>query len=199
MFLTFDWNVPPTVEDKTTTTQKTPSPETQSPALLHSTMGITTRRTPLRRTVIAVEVDEEPEQGTDEEGTTWVAKEAPMHWLARSLIVRLTSNSNERGSGRLSMVTRLTRHWVSFKVHGISPLTSLRIPIPWVRLGLVDQYEHLTRYATLPRDPPPPPGIGLPKNGQHEATSPYDYNIDENDRYLKHQLSLRSERGTRHD
>ena len=199
MFLTFDWNVPPTVEDKTTTTQKTPSPETQSPALLHSTMGITTRRTPLRRTVIAVEVDATPEQGTAEEGTTWVAKEAPKHWLARSLIVRLTSQSVERGSGRLSMVTRLTRHWVSFKVHGVSPLTSLRIPIPWVKLGLVDQYKHLMRYATLSSNPPPPPGIGPTRNGQHDVTSPYEYDVEESDRYLKRQLSLRSGRGTRHD
>ena len=187
MFLTFDWNVPTTVPQGT-------KPEPSDPSHQHPLPqpNPASHRAPLRRTVIEVEVAEKHEQGTDDEGKIWVAKAAPRLRHTRSLIVRLTSNATERGTGRLSMVTRLTRHWVSFKVHGVTPLTSLRVPMPWTKLSHVDQYEHMTQYATLSPYPLPFPGTIPPDAHHDEFTNPYDYDVTADDQYLARKLRNRT-------
>ena len=190
MFLTFDWNVPATVAQNATPSQ--PSPQHQQTSPHPRTPNTLSHRTPLRRTVIEVEVAEKRERGTDEEGLTWIVETAPKHWLARSLIVRLTTNAAERGSGRLSMITRMTRHWISFKVHGTTPRTSLRVPIQWTKLSQVDQYEHMTQYASLSPYPLPLLGVEAPNEYNDEVTSPYEYDVKADDRYLARQLTLRN-------
>ena len=112
------------------------------------------------------------------------------------------------------MITRMTRHWISFKIHGITPLTSLRIPIPWTKLSQVDQYEHMTRYASLSPIPLPPPSIHV-QEGDHGSrtrgdrvhgsgdrdgvTSPYDYEVTASDSYLRRQLALRDANRSEND
>ena len=189
MFLTFDWNVPATVEQNVRPQQ--PNQQNQRTPLHPPISSTVTHRTPLRRTVIEVEVAEEYEREADEEGVAWVMNTAPRHWMARSLIVRLTSKASDRGSGRLTMITRMTRHWVSFKVHGITPLTSLRVPIVWTKLSPVDQYEHMTRYASLSPLPRPLPNTVTMEEDGDGVTSPYDYEVTATDRYLERQLALR--------
>lgn len=130
-------------------------------------------------------------RGHEDEGVTWIVDEQPTRPVSRGLIIQFNANSITLGSGRLSMITRITRHWVSFKVLGISPLTCLRVPIPWAQLSQIEQYAHVTRYVSFPPDPPPSRSDIRARESRTPDVTPYDFNVDPEDRYLERQLHLR--------
>ncbi|EPT03197.1 hypothetical protein FOMPIDRAFT_115830 [Fomitopsis schrenkii] len=195
MFLTWNWNTctsTTTTQNNLNTVPPRQRDDTTSPSRARSNAA----RLPVWRTIMDIFVESAPVQGEGGEGTTWVVVVSPPRRITRGLIIRIRSNLNEYGSGRLSKVTRLTRHWVSFKVHGITPLTSIRVPIPWAQLSQVEQFEHLTRYAELS----PTPVIGHvfrhTRDDRLGTVNPYRFEVDSADSYLRRQLQLRDARGT---
>ena len=90
------------------------------------------------------------------EGTTWTVDEEPTSPLHIGKLVILYNDHGESGIGRISSVTDLRQHWVTFTLGGAEHPAHLRIPVVWSRLDDLAAYTFSTYFHSLPPYPEPP-------------------------------------------
>ena len=88
-------------------------------------------------------------------GTQWITAMKPSKPVGEGDIVRLEANLDRRtGVGRISHVTSLDKHWVTFRIAGAVPKSNIRVPLPWARLHARVAATHARNYLTLENIPP---------------------------------------------
>ncbi|TFY58260.1 hypothetical protein EVJ58_g6519 [Rhodofomes roseus] len=86
---------------------------------------------------------------------TWVIDKQPGRPLARGHILTLRLGDHVIGSGRISTVDALTRHWVTFRLAGAREGMRVRVPIPWAGLSGYRSYTHTSQFHALSPTPEP--------------------------------------------
>ena len=70
-------------------------------------------------------------------GTQWIVASKPTRAVGEDDLVCLTANFDRRtGTGRLSHITNMDKHWITFGVAGAIPKTGIRVPVPWAKLPI---------------------------------------------------------------
>lgn len=107
-------------------------------------------------------------------GTTWTVDEKPDRPVRRGGYVTLrTPTEQTAGVGRISAVTDLRRHWVTFAITGATLPCNIRLPISWAVLDDLERYTHRKYYFDLPPDPRP--HESLRDDPRFEAEDIYPY------------------------
>ncbi|TFY52701.1 hypothetical protein EVJ58_g9866 [Rhodofomes roseus] len=128
--------------------------------------------------VIHVKVQLKPSRD-HQNNKAWIVASRPSSQLAVSARIVLHTNSESSGIGRLASINGFYRHWISFAIQGGEEWCSLRVPVPWTKLGPEAYHTHSSAYTTLPERPTPHPDfIGDPYITR-AATSPYEFDFDE--------------------
>ncbi|KAH9914295.1 uncharacterized protein B0H18DRAFT_959930 [Fomitopsis serialis] len=128
--------------------------------------------------VTEVDVNEQPTM-EERSGLTWIVKDRPHRQLAKQQLVRLQTESQRSGVGRLSRVVTLRRHWITFEITGARPKCTLRVPVPWVALDNLEGMTHASNYATLPSLPRPHPDFRHLPPFRNDKVNPYEFEIPE--------------------
>ncbi|TFY53250.1 hypothetical protein EVJ58_g9554 [Rhodofomes roseus] len=126
---------------------------------------------------IDVAVYDEPEVDISTNSETWVVSEQPGRPLARGHILTLKLGDHAIGSGRISKVAGLARHWVTFRLAGARDGLQIRVPVPWVGLSGYTSYIHTSQFHEL--SPTPEPHImfrGSPPFADPD-TNPYEFEL----------------------
>ena len=93
------------------------------------------------------------------EGMTWTVDEEPVSKLKTGSLVILCTSTNESGIGRLSTITDLRQHWVTFALAGAKSPTCIRIPTAWATLDDLAAYTFATYFHSLQPYPEPPKSV----------------------------------------
>ncbi|KAH9839018.1 uncharacterized protein C8Q71DRAFT_722058 [Rhodofomes roseus] len=116
-----------------------------------------------------------------ERGPTWIADERPTAQLHKGSRITLRTDAQSSGIGRLSAISDLRRHWVTFSIIGAQQQCNLRVPIPWVILDGLESFTHQEHYLSLPNDPPPHRSfIDIPAFRNNED-NPYEFDVNDED------------------
>ncbi|KZT65941.1 hypothetical protein DAEQUDRAFT_490610 [Daedalea quercina L-15889] len=128
---------------------------------------------PDARDIIQATVLARPRYGRGR-GLTWTVNEAPEEPLQKGRYVILRTETEATGIGRISVVTDLRRHWVTFAIAGATLPCNIRVPIPWAVLDNLESYTHRTYYFNLPPDPRPHEALRHdPKFDKEDHVNPY--------------------------
>ncbi|TFY68654.1 hypothetical protein EVJ58_g876 [Rhodofomes roseus] len=126
---------------------------------------------------VDVYVHQVPEKDEAQGTETWVVDGRPERHLARGHVLTLRHEHHVLGSGRISKVTGLTRHWVTFRLAGTREGAQIRVPIPWAGLSGLYCYTHTTTYHTLSQTPEPHAVFrGTPPFADPEE-NPYEFEL----------------------
>ncbi|KAH9918112.1 uncharacterized protein B0H18DRAFT_958033 [Fomitopsis serialis] len=128
--------------------------------------------------IIDVEVTEQPTM-EERNGLTWIVKDRPLKQLAKQQLIRLCTDSQRSGVGRLSQIVTLRRHWITFAISGARSYCTLRVPVPWVALDNIEGRSHASTYATLPNLPRPHPSFRHLPSFRNDGENPYEFDIEE--------------------
>ncbi|KAH9842028.1 uncharacterized protein C8Q71DRAFT_357010 [Rhodofomes roseus] len=112
-------------------------------------------------------------------GPIWVATERPAVQIGSGQLITLNSDGRKSGVGRLTVVTDLRRHWITWAIEGGPTRCNLRLPIPWARLSADEAERHTTGYHKLNAIPPPQSSFILDPYILYPHTSPYEFEIAE--------------------
>lgn len=106
---------------------------------------------------------------------TWTTDVQPESRLKKDIAVTLIAENAEVAHGRLSIITDLRRHWVTFKLTGApTDRVYVRTPVTWSQLDGLERYTHMTRYTELNPNPEPHPSYrDLPNFRNDRDTNPY--------------------------
>lgn len=85
--------------------------------------------------------------------TAWAVVCRPDNQIYVGMKIKLTSANNTIGSGRVSAVSNLCRHWVAFRLLETKTTNTLHVPIPWAKLPDFESYTHTKHYFQLPTHP----------------------------------------------
>ncbi|KAH9844222.1 uncharacterized protein C8Q71DRAFT_719790 [Rhodofomes roseus] len=136
-------------------------------------------------TTYEVEVEDSPRgrQGSrqgSERGSelVWTIQDEPIKPLTNGHIITLKSRGNVISSGRISVVTDITKHWVTMLLTGGPRRAKLRAPIPWCHLAKLDRFVHTTYYATLADHPPPHNTFTDRPSFANPHDNPYEFDLD---------------------
>lgn len=125
------------------------------------------------RNVVEARVLPRPRFG---KGTTWTVDEKPDKPVRRGAYVTFrTPTERTAGLGRISAVTDLRRHWVTFAITGATLPCNIRLPISWAKLDDLERYTHRKYYFDLPPDPRP--HESLRDDPRLEAADIYPYDV----------------------
>ncbi|KAH9835831.1 uncharacterized protein C8Q71DRAFT_870101 [Rhodofomes roseus] len=116
-----------------------------------------------------------------ERGQTWIADERPSAQLQKGSRITICTDAQTSGIGRLSGITDLRRHWVTFAIVGTPQQNNLRVPIPWAALDGLESFTHQKHYFVLPSDPPPHRSYADIAVFCDDNENPYEFDIDEDD------------------
>ncbi|TFY52028.1 hypothetical protein EVJ58_g10241 [Rhodofomes roseus] len=118
---------------------------------------IRTRRPnpPSYAVAIDVFVDGEPERDVENGTETWIVDKQPERPLARGHILTMRLVDHVIGSGRISKVDGLARHWVTFRLAGARDGLRVRVPVPWAGLSGYATHTHTSQYHMLSPIPEP--------------------------------------------
>ncbi|KAH9841159.1 uncharacterized protein C8Q71DRAFT_855004 [Rhodofomes roseus] len=116
---------------------------------------------------------------------TWTADVEPPAPLKKGSLITLITDSGSSGTGLLSAICELRRHWVTFSISGATPPCNLRVPVPWTRLDGLEGFTHQNHYQSLSDFPPPHHALrhAHPKVGPHEYPYARNANEDEIDEF----------------
>ncbi|KAH9838322.1 uncharacterized protein C8Q71DRAFT_856286 [Rhodofomes roseus] len=114
-------------------------------------------------------------------GLTWTVDERPTEQLRKGISVKLFTDVQTSGIGRLSVVSDLRRHWVTFIVVGAAQPCNLRVPIPWATLEDLESYTHQRHYFSLAILPPPHHSFTNRSAFLNADDNPYEFDIEETD------------------
>ncbi|EPT04801.1 hypothetical protein FOMPIDRAFT_1045484 [Fomitopsis schrenkii] len=112
------------------------------------------------------------------DGLTWIVKERPERQLGKGQRVRLRTEEQMSGAGKLGHVTALRRHWITLSILGATHKAYLRVPTAWTALDGMEAITHEKHYFTLPRMPRPHP-LFRTAIIEDPTTSPYEFDLDE--------------------
>ena len=124
--------------------------------------------------VIAVIVHHTPENN-GEGFLVWLVDERPAQQLRKGVAVRLSISANTNGVGRLSAISGMSKHWVSFKVSGSHDTCRLRVPVPWVALTAIEGHAHTCHYRALAALPAPHRTFSIDPIIALSDDSPYEF------------------------
>ena len=88
-------------------------------------------------------------------GQTWTIDEEPTSALSLDDLIIFYTPTHESGIGRISAITDLRQHWVTFTIAGASPPTKLRIPVAWANLDDLAAFTYKNLFHSLPALPGP--------------------------------------------
>ncbi|KAH9830492.1 uncharacterized protein C8Q71DRAFT_727474 [Rhodofomes roseus] len=175
MYLTFELqrneNTPTSQGDEhhDPLSRRAPSPPIVAPHLTH------------KCTTYEVNVEDTPRstrgKGKREEHT-WIAQDEPIKSLTNGHIITLKSRGNVICSGRISVITDITKHWVTMLLTGGPRRANLRAPIPWCHLTKLDRFAHTIHYANLPDNPPPHDVFAERPDFTNPHDNPYEFDLD---------------------
>ncbi|EPS92771.1 hypothetical protein FOMPIDRAFT_1056570 [Fomitopsis schrenkii] len=111
---------------------------------------------------------------------TWVVRDRPERQLKTGQSVKLSTEEQISGIGKLGHVTALRRHWITLMITGAPHRTYLRAPTAWVALGDIEATTHSKHYLTLPSSPRPHPVFRTPII-EESKTSPYEFDLEDDD------------------
>ena len=111
---------------------------------------------------------------------TWTVLAHPDIPLQRGVFITLATSSQSSGFGKLSSLSSMTRHWVTFSISGSNGVCRLRAPIPWIRLSAIEAHAHSRHFPFLSRLPDPPPDFLSPLITECDDT-PYEFDLPESD------------------
>ncbi|KAH9832458.1 uncharacterized protein C8Q71DRAFT_860855 [Rhodofomes roseus] len=114
-------------------------------------------------------------------GLTWVADERPASQLKKGSLISLSTASETSGIGKLSAISDLRRHWVTFTVTGADLPCNLRVPIPWSSLDDLESFTHQRNYFDLNNSPPPHTSFHHIPAFNNEEENPYEFEITDNE------------------
>ena len=102
-------------------------------------------------------------------GTIWTVDEEPASPLQSGTLIILYNDNGDSGIGRISAVTDLRQHWVTFTLAGASPPAYVRTPVVWAKLADLAAHTHSVYFNELPPYPGPPEKVRrrLCKEGHH--------------------------------
>ena len=89
-------------------------------------------------------------------GLTWTVDEEPASRIQVGTLVILYTETEESGIGRVSSVTDLRQHWVTFTLAGAENPTHLRVPAVWSKLEDLAAYTFTNYFHALPPYPEAP-------------------------------------------
>ncbi|KAI0726796.1 hypothetical protein C8Q72DRAFT_493684 [Fomitopsis betulina] len=121
---------------------------------------------------ITVRVLKRPRFGR-ERGTTWTVDEEPSSRLRRGALITMATPTQQSGTGKLSTVTDLRRHWVTFTISGATQPSHIRVPVAWASLDQLEGYTHARRYFDLPALPEPHESFRHLPGYNDETVNPY--------------------------
>ncbi|KAH9830775.1 uncharacterized protein C8Q71DRAFT_862225 [Rhodofomes roseus] len=104
---------------------------------------------------VDITVDEEPEVDKENGTETWIVDKEPERSLARGHILTMWRDDHVIGSGRISKVDGLSRHWVTFRLAGARDGLRVRVPVPWAGLSGYASHTHTSQYHMLSPIPEP--------------------------------------------
>ena len=111
-------------------------------------------------------------------GMIWVVGSRPTETIRKGQVIELHTQSRSSGFGRLSLISHMSRHWVTFRITGSRGLCYLRAPIPWVQMSAIECHAHSQHYLSLSLHPLPPTEFCTPLI-LNSTTSPYEFNDDD--------------------
>ena len=120
--------------------------------------------------LVRIKVLDRPRMSKNE-GTTWTTEEEPVAGLRIGMLVILHTSINESGIGRISAVSDLRQHWVTFTLAGAKNPTHLRTPVIWTILEDLAAFAHSTYFQSLPALPGPPQRTGRGATGHTTAVA----------------------------
>lgn len=103
-------------------------------------------------------------------------------------IVQLRTDAQVSGTGRISTITDLSRHWVTFHIAGGQSRVGIRVPVAWARLDPLARYTHTSQYKLLD-DAPPHPSLHDTPRIWHPTVSPYISADDGGDKELEERIA----------
>ncbi|TFY59757.1 hypothetical protein EVJ58_g5575 [Rhodofomes roseus] len=125
-----------------------------------------------------VEVEGKPERSGS--NLTWVVDKRPAVQIGRGHLVSLSAGHNRTGVGRLTGITDVYRHWITWSITGGPGICYIRVPIPWARLSRLEGLAHTERYHALSALPPPHPIFWNNPIVLHSKDSPYEFEENDN-------------------
>ncbi|KAH9926367.1 uncharacterized protein B0H18DRAFT_954691 [Fomitopsis serialis] len=182
MFLTFHQKsgAETTLHDDNITTTRT---TTHTPAAAHARP--TPRSHPYAPHLaytfrsLEVQVEDEPEQGNDGElRTIWAIRNQPPRQLTRGHMISMRSSAGIVGTGRITIATNITRHWITLRLKDGGDHTQIRVPIPWANMGKLEQYAHTSAYMHLSRHPGPHRAFMHRHIFMDDSKNPYEFDLD---------------------
>ena len=85
----------------------------------------------------------------------WIVASEPRRHVGENDLISLTANLDRKtGIGRISHVSGLDKHWVTFSIAGSTPKSGIQVPIPWARLPTRVAEAHARTYVSLESIPP---------------------------------------------
>ncbi|TFY68499.1 hypothetical protein EVJ58_g965 [Rhodofomes roseus] len=128
---------------------------------------------------LEVRVQRQPAIG-EGEGLTWIVDEQPRIRLGKDQHITLIIGDTRSGVGRITHVTDMRRHWVTWTVDGGPKKCSLRVPVPWALLSDLEGLAHTRHYPSLPPLPAPHPIYRNNPLITRSTTTPYEFDIKTN-------------------
>ena len=127
--------------------------------------------------VIVLTVLAHPELGYGR-SLTWIVDKQPSRRIGYGQLVSLrTSSSGSSGTGMLTSVTDLRRHWITWTVASGAIKCRVRVPISWSVMHGVEAIAHAKHYHILPSTPPPHRDDPVARIPSHSTSYPYQHDI----------------------
>ncbi|EPS95237.1 hypothetical protein FOMPIDRAFT_88149 [Fomitopsis schrenkii] len=112
------------------------------------------------------------------DGLTWVVRERPGRQLGKGLRIRMSTEEQVSGAGKLGHVTALRRHWITLSILGATHKAYLRVPTAWTALDGMEAVTHEKHYHDLSPVPRPHPLFRTTAIEGPNA-SPYEFELGE--------------------
>ncbi|EPT02321.1 hypothetical protein FOMPIDRAFT_1048017 [Fomitopsis schrenkii] len=110
------------------------------------------------------------------DGLTWIVRKRPEEQLRTGQWVRLCTEEQVSGTGKIGHITALKRHWITLTITGATHRIYLRAPTAWVALGDLEAVTHTKHYFALPSYPRPHPLFRTPLV-EDAQTNPYEFDL----------------------
>ncbi|KAH9838218.1 uncharacterized protein C8Q71DRAFT_854343 [Rhodofomes roseus] len=108
-------------------------------------------------------------------GPIWTVMERPAVHIGSGHLITLKADGSQSGVGRLTVMTDLRRHWITWKIEGGPTTCNLRVPIPWARLSSSESDRHTQEYRLLKSLPPPHYSFIIDPDILYPNESPYEF------------------------
>ena len=105
-------------------------------------------------TITTIQVYDNPwyRRGT---GTQWITAAKPTRPVGEDDLICLAINRDRRtGVGRISHISNMDKHWITFHIAGATPRAYVRVPIPWAKLSVRLAESHAKSFHALENVPP---------------------------------------------